>query len=183
VSGFLDFLQDPRFLNTAGAALEAGGNLTSAFNRFEFGAQQRQAAIFSASQLRDQGVQDQAAAQRSAWDADRTAKYVASEALAQAAASGGGASDPTVLNIISHIKAEGAYRQSLALYQGDARARLLNMQADAKEYEGALAERQSDEAGIGNLFAVGTSLLKGYARDSSMLQRFGGGGPSITRNG
>lgn len=180
MSGLLDLLQNPTFMNTAGAALEAGGNLTSAINRYQFGGQQRQAADYAASQLRDQGGLDQAAAQRSAWDADRTARYVASEALAQAAASGGGASDPTVLNIVARIKAEGAYRQSLALYQGDARARLANMQADAKQYEGALAERQSDEAAVGNLFGVGTSLLKGYARDSSMLQRYGANGPRIT---
>lgn len=180
MAGFLDILSDPRTLNAISGGLELGGRITSGIDRIQFGQQQGQAAQFAADQMRQQAGQQVAASQRSAYDVDQSAKYIASDALARAAASGGGASDPTVVNTIARIKAEGAYRSSLALYGGEDRARLLNLQADAKEKEGALAEQQSASIGASSFLQAGSSLLKTYANDSSILKRFGGNGPNIS---
>jgi hypothetical protein len=95
-----------------------------------------------------------------------------------AGASGAGASDPTVVNIISRMAGEGAYRGAVALYGGQDRARYLNLQADAKDYEGQILRSQSESAGKSQAVAGAASLLRGTVRDSSLFQRFGGGGPA-----
>lgn len=175
-----DLMSDPRTLNNVGTAIEAGGQISGALNHVEFGQQAQQAAEFQAEQLRQNAGQAQAASQRQAFDVDRQSQYIASTALAHAAASGGGASDPTVVGLIARNAGEFAYRKAVALYQGNDRARLDNLQADAKEYEGSNINANSEKVAQSQMFAAGTSLLRGAARDSSLLQRFGGGGPKTS---
>ena len=103
-----------------------------------------------------------------------------SAALASAAAGGGGASDPTVVNIIARTAGEGAYRRAVALYQGDDRARLMNMQADAKQYEGGNTEANSMLVAGAQVFKGGSTLLNSATRDASLFQRFGAGGPKLS---
>jgi hypothetical protein len=162
--------------------MEVGGEIMGGISHYEFGQQAMQAAQFQAAQLRQNAGQVQASAQRQAFDVDRQAKYVASSALATAAASGGGASDPTVVNLMARNAGEFAYRKAVALYQGDDKARLMNLQADAKEYEGETTAANSDKVAAAQFLQGGASLLKGSARDSSLLQRFGAGGPRTGGN-
>lgn len=177
-----DLLNSPQALNSVGTGIEAAGSIIGGLSHIEFGQQAQQASEFQAAQLRQNAGQAQASAQHQAYDVDRQAQYTASSALATAAASGGGASDPTVVNLIARNAGEFAYRKSVALYQGDDKARLLNLQADAKEFEGSNTAANSNMVGMSQMFAAGTSLLKGSARDSSLLQRFGGGGPNTNPN-
>lgn len=93
---------------------------------------------FVAKQLDVNAGQSVAAAQRTAAEQRRQATITASRALALAAASGGGASDVTVTNLLGRIAGEGAYRAGVALYEGEEQARLYRMGATAKRYEGAL---------------------------------------------
>jgi hypothetical protein len=183
-------------LNDSASTMEVAGRLFQAGSFFQYGTGQREAANFAATQYRQQADDAEAAGQRSAWSADQTTKYIMSKALAAAAAGGGGASDPTVVSVMSRIAGEGAYRQATALYQGADKARLLNMQAEATEYGGALAERQSVFAGLAGLAVGAGELVRGgaKARDiavrtgnlltsqgagSTLLSRFGGaGGPT-----
>lgn len=173
-----DLLNNPRELNGVGTGIEAAGQVIGGLNHIQYGQQAQQAAEFQAQQLRQNAGQAQASAQHSAFEVDRQAQYTASSALATAAASGGGASDPTVVNLIARNAGEFAYRKAVTLYQGDATARLDNLQADAKEFEGKTIAENSDNVGMSQIFSAGTSILKGAARDGSLLQRFGGGGPS-----
>ncbi|CAB5220640.1 hypothetical protein UFOVP241_11 [uncultured Caudovirales phage] len=177
-----DLLNSPQQLNSVGTGIEAAGSVIGGLSHIEFGQQAQQAADFQAAQLRQNAGQAQATAQHAAYDVDRQAQYTASTALATAAASGGGASDPTVVNLIARNAGEFAYRKAVALYQGDDKARLMNLQADAKEFEGANTKANSDLVGTTQMFAAGTSILKGSARDGSLLQRFGGGGPNSNPN-
>lgn len=174
----LDWLSDPTALNDVGTGLQAGGQFLGAMSRFTYGQEQQQAAKFQSSQLREQAMEAEAAGQRSAWSADLATKYLASRQLAAAAAGGGGASDPTVVNIMARTAAEGAYRSATALYNGEDRARYLNLQADAKDYEGEILRNQSESAGKSQAVAGAASLLRGTVRDASLFQRFGGGGPA-----
>lgn len=169
---------NPIQLNAWGTAAQVGGDLMSALSHIQYGRDAQQAAVFQAAQLRQNAGQAQASAQRQAFEVSREAEYTASAALAAAAASGGGASDPTVVNLISRNASEFAYRKAVALYQGDDRARSLEMSADAKEYEGKVAKNNATKGALMQGFGASTSLLKGMARESSMLQRFGGGGPN-----
>lgn len=140
------------------------------------GAERRRAAAqYEAAQLRSQGGQVFAASQRGAREANRQARLVQSRALAVAAASGGGVSDPTVVNMLSRTAGEGAYRAAVALYEGEERARTLRMQAAARDYEGQLAiEAGEDQAAAYGTQALG-SLFKGAV---SMYDKYGGSGPA-----
>lgn len=178
-----DLLNDPRQLNAVATGAEAGGAIVGGLSHIQFGQQAQQSAEYQAEQLRQNAGQTMASSQRSAFDVDRQAQYTASSALATAAASGGGASDPTVVNLIARNAGEFAYRKAVALYQGDDRARLMGMQADAKEFEGVNTQANSNQVGMSQMFAAGTSLLKGSARDASLLRRFGGGGPDVNPGG
>lgn len=168
---------NPRSLNTADTIINAAGQIIGGLSHAQFGQQAQQAAQFQAEQLRQNAGQAQAGAQRAAYDIDRQSQYVASAALASAAASGGGASDPTVINLIAKNAGEFAYRKAVALYQGAAQARAMNLSVDAKEYEGESVRSNSDRVAQSEYFKAGTSLLQGTARDSSLLQKFGAGGP------
>ena len=54
----------------------------------------------------------------------------------------------------------------------------MDMQAGAKEFEGANTKANSTLVAGAQLFAGGASLLKGAAKDASLYQRFGAGAPS-----
>jgi hypothetical protein len=180
---FFDDLLNPRKLNNAGTGLQAGGQIMGGLSHIEFGIQARQAAEFQAAQLRQNANAAQASGQRQAANAELQSRYIASAALATAAASGGGASDPGVVSLMARNAAEGAYRQQVALYQGDDKARALELAAEAKQYEGRNVEANSMAVGASQFFGAGTTLLKGAAKDASLFQRFGGGGPSVDTGG
>jgi hypothetical protein len=167
VSGFLDFLTASggaaAELSILGGALQAAGSLQQ-------GMDTQQAKQYQADQLRQNGGQAQASAQRTAADIDRQTSLLVSRALAVAAASGGGASDPTVVNMIAQDAAVGAYRKAVALYNGDEANRASQMKADSLEYEGKSAK-------VGGLLASGTSLLSGASKAASLYQKFGAGAP------
>lgn len=143
---------------TAGAtALSAGASISG-------GIAARDAANYQAAQEDIAAGQQQAASQRQAQTVDRQSKLVQSRALAVAAASGGGASDPTVTDIIGRIAGEGAYRSQLALYEGNDAARTLQMRADAARFQG----RQAEAAGYTNAFSTvlrgANTLFSKYGR-------------------
>lgn len=58
-------------------------------------------------------------------------ELIASRALALSAASGSDMSSPDIVNILADIEAEGVYRESVALYEGEERARAMRSQAEA----------------------------------------------------
>lgn len=136
-------------MQSAGFGWQAGSQIAG-------GIAANRAANFSATQADQAAGQQQAAGQRGAEAADRNTALLTSRAQAVTAASGGSATDPTVVNIVDRIAGEGAYRSQLALYQGNDAARSLQMRAVAERFQGAQAER----AGFTN--AVGTALKGGY---------------------
>ena len=174
-----DLLNSPQQLNAVGTGIEAGGAVVGGLSHIEFGQQAQQSAEFQAAQLRQNAGQAQASAQHAAYDVDRQAQYTASTALATAAASGGGASDPTVVNLIARNAGEFAYRKAVDLYQGDDKARLMNLQADAKEFEGANTKANSNQVAGSQLFKAGTTLLGSAAKTGSMYLKYGAGGPDL----
>lgn len=182
----MDYLNDPIWLSRMGNTLNVGGQFMSAFSHLQFGVMARRAADAEAAQLRINAGQAQAASQLAAQDVEQRTKQLASRALAVAAASGGGASDPNVVNAISSIAGEGAYRKAVALYQGEERARELEGAADAAQYRGRATQFGEGLTAVGG--AIGatasglrggarTNTLKAYERDSSLRTKYGGAGP------
>lgn len=132
------------------------------------------AAEFEARQADYLANQARAVSHREAYEQRKIAALLASEALAKAAGSGAGASDPTVVNLINEIYAEGAYRSALAMYEGEEQARSQTVAGMARRLSGkssasaALSEGKSlAKASQLNMFST---VLSGT---SSLLDRFG----------
>src|SRR3546814_19253939 len=79
----------------------------------------------------------------------RRERLVQSNLIASAAASGAGASDPTILDLQGDIAAEGEYRALTALYQGEERARSMETQARLRPLEGAQVAKAGRSANSG----------------------------------
>jgi len=162
-------------LKIGGAALDAYGKKKSGSDQAAAGQQQNALAQFQAAQMRVNALDAQASAQIAAHDIQRQQDYATSRALAVAAASGGGASDPTVINLIARTAGEGAYRRSVALYEGKSKAQALNAQADATEYGGSLAVDSGNKSKSAYDLAALTTITKGA---TSLFSKYGGDGPS-----
>lgn len=118
-----------------------------------------------------------AIAQRHALEEQRQSRVLASRALAVAAASGGGVSDPDVVNLIARTRGEGVYRANVALYEGEARERALRLEAAAARVSGAdaMLEGARRQEGL-NLASAGAGL-KGAM---SLYAKYGMNGPGTT---
>lgn len=134
----------------------------------------RRAGEYESQQADVAAGQAQAASQRAAQEQLRRGRFAASRAQAVAAASGAGASDPTVMDIIGDITAEGAYRSRLALYEGDDRARAYKERGKTAEFAGRSRQR------AGYLQAAG-AVAGGYLKNRTLLDKYGGmsGGSGI----
>ena len=169
-----------------GAAFSIGGTLLSAKGQKDAGkvaaAQGQQAAQnemvaaeFEARQAEYLANKAKAVSHLEAFEQRRIAALLASRTLALAAGSGAGASDPTVVGLMSEIYAEGAYRSALAMYEGEEEARSLGVAAQARRLSGksaasaALTEGKST-AKASNLSMFSTLLSGG----SSFLDKYGG---------
>jgi len=134
------------------------------------------AAKYTAEQERVAGNQAVGASQRVAYQERRKGNLVASRAQAVAAASGGGAADPTVVDIMGGIEAQTDYNVMTALYEGQETRRQYEASASLNEFEGKQALRGGIIRGAAqglntlsgpagqNLLSGGTSLYEKYGK-------------------
>lgn len=159
----------------AGSMISAVGQMQSSKGAQLAGQRKRAAADFEAAQMEQQAGQVVAASQRDAEEQRRQSQLMQSRALALAAASGAGASDPTVVDLIAKTAGDGAYRAGVALYQGEERHRQLLLGADAKRYEGFIAEEGGElEAQARRTMALGSIVQGG----GSFYSKYGNNGPT-----
>lgn len=144
------------------AAMMAGGSAMSAYGRYTAGKQAKRAKRFEAQQMQQNAQQLRAASQREALEIDRQSRLAMSRALAVAAASGGGASDPTVLNLMGDLAQEGQYRRMVALYEGEQAAGKQEMGADISYWEGNQALKAGKLEAVGTMLEGGSSLYSKY---------------------
>jgi hypothetical protein len=138
------------------------GTLLQADAAIQEGAATDKLAKFKARQLEQKAGQERAVSQRKAGSVRRQARFAESRALALAAASGGGASDPTIVNIMAGIAGEGEIGAQSALYEGEERARGAELGAKASLYEGAQAKKAGYlKAGATVLSGIGSGLSMG----------------------
>lgn len=158
-------------LGVAGAMLSGISNLVAGDAARQAGNATRGAAYYRAAQLEQNAGNTMAMGERQAADERLKATLLASRALAVAAASGGGASDPTVTKIITDIAGRGAYNAGIALYNAEDEARKMTEGAAAERYSGDVAQmggRQRQAAyqiGAAGRFAQGASLFSKYGRN------------------
>lgn len=159
----------------AGLALQIRGGMDAREDAQKIATRRRQAAEFEAAQLEQQAGQEIAVSHRTVFEEGRQGKLVQSRALALAAASGASASDPTIIKIVAGIASESTYRQNVALYQGEEKARQLRL--------AAAADRESGEIGAAGSIAQGRSIVTQAAGSalgtgSSMYARYGYNSPA-----
>lgn len=167
----------PAAFTIFGALGESRGNLQMGEQSIIAGQRRKVASQFEAEQYLINAGQTVASSQLQAAEARRQAGLVESRILAVAAAGGGGASDPTIINLISKTSARGAYNSAVALYQGEDQARSMRMAAAAKNYEGQMAEEAGYMKAQGYRTASTTALLKGAG---SLFNKYGFGNDSKT---
>lgn len=148
-------------ISVLGAAQAKKSSDKQAKSAKEAGKAEQAYASWQASQLRERANNVRASSQRQAIDQRKQAGLAISRAQALAAGSGGGASDPTVTNILGNLAGEGEYNALSSLYEGETEARGLEDQADFTESSGiASASAGADTASAlrqsGTLTAIGT---------------------------
>ena len=139
----------------------------------DVGKAQNANAVAQALQLEQRARVTRGASQRAAIRELDVAENIQSRALALAAASGAGVTNPTVLNILADIEAEGEYRSLTQLYTGEDEAR--GMEAQAK----SLRRTGSALARAGKIKAIAT-ILSGV---SEWQSRYGGAPAAIADEG
>jgi hypothetical protein len=142
--------------------LEIFGTVLSAFGSIRGGKEAKKAADTEAARLRRQAGQTRASAQREALEVRRTSRYAQSRAQALAASSGGGASDPTVQNIIADLAGEGEYGALTALYEGEERALGMEDTATAVQREGRAKRTAGYLQGASTLLSGASSISEKY---------------------
>lgn len=163
----------PAALTIAGSITSYMGNQKSADAAEATGQRQATAAQYQAAQLEQNAGQAIASSQIAGAEQQRQARLLTSRALAVAAASGGGATDRTITDVISNIAGEGAYRSAVALYQGEEKARMLRMEAEGKRYEASMAIDSANARASAYRTAATSSLLSGAG---SLFGKYGMGG-------
>lgn len=133
----------------------------------------RKVAEYNAAKSRQAAGQEEAASQLRAKEAKRQADLKQSRVLALAAASGGGAMDMDVMNIIAGFEEEGDLAARTELYQGSESARRLRSDADAGiwqgetkaraiRYEGLSKSKAHKRNAVGTLMGGASSLASKY---------------------
>lgn len=108
-------------LAKAAPFLQAGGTLLSVLSN------ERGASVEN-RRLRRLAGNERATSQRSAAEERRLARLMESRARAVAAKSGAGVSDPTVVNLMGDLSAEGEYRALTRMYEGETAAQSLELE-------------------------------------------------------
>lgn len=145
----------------AGTAMDAGGTILGA--NAEAGVLKRQADQYEVI-----AKQRRASSQRKAVEEIREGELQQSRVQALTAASGAGASDPSVVDALARMAGKTQYAKDVALYEGE---------TDARSYEEDARSRRQEARNVkaaGRLKAVGKILKTGM----SMYDRYGGGSSS-----
>ncbi|MGX8939344.1 hypothetical protein ACWWJF_00720 [Symbiopectobacterium sp. Eva_TO] len=147
--------------NAAGGATLLGG-LLGASNASSQAKQQ--AALYGqqAATLRSQANNVNASAQVQAGQEIDKARQAESTALANAAASGGGASDVGVVNNISDIAAQGQLNNMTTLWNGEQQAIQLKNQANVLDTQAKIAKKSARSSGLASILGTGASLFSIY---------------------
>lgn len=116
----------------------------------------------------------QATGQRGAIEQSRQADLAISRAVAVAAGSGAGASDPTVAKLVGDIAGRGQYNALTSLYNGDSEAdyyknvegaNTYNANAQAAGYKYRASTGPNWDQAMGTILGGASSFLKKYGED------------------
>lgn len=137
-----------------GAVSSVAGGAVSAAGSLQQGRAAKEAADTEALQLEMKGREEFAAAQRDAFAKRKEGTLANSRLQALAAASGGGADDPTIIKLMSGISTDAEYNAQTELYGGKSRR--------AGLFDAASNRRREGQASLlGSRYRAGAALLGG----------------------
>ena len=143
----------------AGGAMQAAGTIMGGNAAASAGRAAQQAAYFRAAQEEQAAQESRAAAQRVALDKAREGRLLQSKLQANAAASGGGAADPTVIGLAGDIAGRSEYESLLEMYKGENRARGLEDSAIGSRMSGDAAKAEGDAKRTASYFSAAGSII------------------------
>jgi hypothetical protein len=157
--GCFDPITAVTIATVAGGALSAAGTIAGGQAAADAGKAQKGARDFEALQQEQAAQESRAVAQRSAMEQRREGRLLQSRLQARAAASGGGADDPTVVGLGRDIAGRSEEGALFEMYKGENRARGLQDQALGSRMSGdaALAEGRAKRT-ASYLSAAGTII-------------------------
>lgn len=155
-----------------GAIMSVASGVVGAMGTIAAGKAQVAAAKAERKQLAIMAAEKQAVATREAQDKGREVKMLQSRSQAVAAASGAGATDPTVMELAGNIARYGNTQTRELVRQGQEEAKMLN-------YKGLVGVKNAQaSAKVATLGAIG-QVVGGF---TSAFQNYGSGLPSVTTN-
>lgn len=153
------------------AAVAVVGTVLSISGQRSAEKKRRAALVRRAIQLEERADTAIAASQRDVIVQRRNTDLVASRALALTAFQGGDVSDPGIVDLIADIEGEGAYRESVALYQGEQQAYDLRQQAQTLR---SGSEDIGDASGINTAATLLQGASSAYSAYASANPRVSG---------
>ncbi len=135
-----------------GTALNAYGKIKQAKDQKKQGRTQRRLK-------EDSALVAISSSQYKARSVKRQTDFIASRALAVAAASGADASGTQITNIIADIEGEGAYRAALELYQGEESARMLRLSGFYDEKTARQKSQATKVSIFGDVLSAGAQIF------------------------
>lgn len=140
-----------------GAVASVASTVISAAGTIAAGKAQKQQHDFQAAQQEVQAKEQRAVAQQEALEDAREKRFALSTLQNRAAASGLGAADPTVLDLMGEIAQYGTLQEQLTRFGGNANAE--------RSLSAAELSRMRGEAAQASAFASGAaSIIGGFGR-------------------
>lgn len=153
-----------------GTAVSAMGTIAAGQAQAKAAQAQAQMSLFKAKEDEQQASESRASAQRQAMEHRRAGMLAESELQARAAASGGGATDPTVLALGEGIAGRAEYGAGMEEFKGENRARGFEDQAELDRMSASASMAQASGARTGSILSAGGSLISGFGSAYSLYK-------------
>lgn len=144
--------------------IAAVGTLYSAYQQKESGKEEKVRRERRAKLMREQAVQERASGQYASEEQRRRAEIIASNAQATVAAGGGGTIDPSIMQLITGLTAEGERAAGAEKYQSETAAQGFESGAIEEISQGYAAQRAGDTAALSTLIEGSASAYSMYSK-------------------
>jgi hypothetical protein len=163
-------------LTAAGTAVSAAGTIAGGKAAADAGARAKEGYDFKALQEEQAAQESRAVGQRAALEKRREARFLTSKLQARAAASGGAADDPGVIDLAGDIAERGEYDALMEMFKGENRARGLEdsatgsrMTGEAAYAEGQAKRDAAELSAMGTIISGAGSMFRQYNK----IDRYG----------
>jgi hypothetical protein len=160
VAGFASAVSGVSGMFAPAAGLIGAG--MSALGARNAGISAEQEAEYRARQDKINAGQERASGQRASIEEIRQLRLAQSRGQAIAAASGAGALDPSVMDIMGDLETDGRYRAATAAYEGEDRARNKETSAMLSRYSGKQARSAGNTKAISTIMSGVSDLYSKY---------------------